>query len=107
MPASTVSIKGNAIAFLTTSELAKVLNIEEALIPSLRLPRYTFAGHVRFSYADILEFLKKSRSAAPTPPKRVDFSKKHRHLELVPEAAAVETNDPTETNDDTPSPTAA
>ena len=86
MTASTVSIKGHAIAFLTTAELAQVLNIEETLIPSLEIAKHTFAGCVRFDYKDVQAYIKASRSAAPSKGKsRVEFARRHKHLELVPE----------------------
>ena len=84
MTASTVSIKGNAIAFLTTAELARVLNIEATLIPGLAIAKHTFAGCVRFDWKDVSAFIKASRTPAPNRGKRLDFARKHKHLELVP-----------------------
>ena len=101
-----LSIKGKtAVVLLTAEELATLLNVDEDVLPSLRLAKYSFSGHVRYSYTDIVAFLKANRIEPPKAPKaRLEFSRKHRHLELVPEAAAVgETDSPKVPDDDPPS----
>ena len=100
-----LSIKAaKAVVFLTAEELTKLLNVDEDVLPSLRLAKYSFAGHIRYSYADIVAFLKANRIEPPKPAKRVEFSKKHRHLELVPEVAAAGKTDDTPSPNDPPAP---
>ena len=82
-----MSLSMTKIEFFNAEELAKLLNLDEGVLPNLRLARYSFAGHIRYSYADIAAFLKANRIEPPKSTKRIDFSKKHRHLELVPDAA--------------------
>ena len=101
-----LSIKAaKAVVFLTAEELAKLLNVDEEVLPSLRLAKYSFSGHVRYSYADIVAFLKANRIEPPKSTKRVDFAKRHRHLELVPDAAPAGETDDTPSPDDPPAPT--
>ena len=94
-----LTIKGKtAVVMLTAEELAKLLNVDENVLPSLRLARYSFAGYVRYSYTDIVAFLKACR-IEPKSTKRVEFSKRHRYLELVPDAAAAKETEDTSSPD--------